>query len=180
MDKEPKLMHGPHDGVERATFRMPVPADELRQAKPNYWKAERLARNIQAEGEAINENMIKAFKNDEDIHKQAASNVFNIPIDEVTKEQRSHAKAVNFGIVYGISDFGLGEQIGVSRKKAKEYMELLSSLDPQEDAGTIKAINDIVAEEKKHIIILQKILVAYDCVKPDMDGMPGHGKPNGK
>ena len=48
--------------------------------------------------------------------------IFNIPIDEVTKEQRSHAKAVNFGIVYGISDFGLGEQIGVSRKKAKEYI----------------------------------------------------------
>ena len=69
------------------------------------------------------ENMIHAFKQNEDIHKQAASKVFNIPIDEVTKEERSRAKAVNFGIVYGISEFGLGEQIGVSRKEAKNYIE---------------------------------------------------------
>jgi len=69
------------------------------------------------------ENMIKAFKADEDIHAQAASKVLNIPIEEVTKEQRSEAKAINFGIVYGISDFGLGEQLGISRKKAKEYIE---------------------------------------------------------
>ena len=68
-------------------------------------------------------NMIEAFNNDEDIHTQAASKVFNTPIEQVTKEQRSNAKAVNFGIVYGISDFGLGEQLGVSRKKAKEYIE---------------------------------------------------------
>jgi len=68
-------------------------------------------------------NMIEAFNNNEDIHAQAASKVFNTPIEEVTKEQRSNAKAVNFGIVYGISDFGLGEQLGVSRKKAKEYIE---------------------------------------------------------
>ena len=53
----------------------------------------------------------------------AASKVFNIPIDEVTKEQRSNAKAVNFGIVYGISDFGLGEQLHISRKKAKQYID---------------------------------------------------------
>jgi len=68
-------------------------------------------------------NMIEAFNKNEDIHTQAASKVFNTPIEEVTKEQRSNAKAVNFGIVYGISDFGLGEQLGVPRKKAKEYIE---------------------------------------------------------
>ena len=68
-------------------------------------------------------HMIEAFKNGEDIHKQAASKVFGIPQEEVTKEQRSSAKAVNFGIVYGISDFGLGTQLGISRKKAKEYIE---------------------------------------------------------
>ena len=69
------------------------------------------------------ENMIDAFNNDEDIHSQAASKVFNIPLQEVTKEQRSQAKAVNFGIVYGISDFGLAEQLGISRKLAKTYIE---------------------------------------------------------
>ena len=69
------------------------------------------------------ENMIEAFKEGKDIHKQAASKVFKTPIEEVTKEQRSNAKAVNFGIVYGISDFGLGEQLGIGRKKAKQYIE---------------------------------------------------------
>ena len=69
------------------------------------------------------EHMIEAFENGEDIHKQAASKVFGIPVEEVTKEQRSSAKAVNFGIVYGISEFGLGEQLGISRSKAKEYIE---------------------------------------------------------
>ena len=67
--------------------------------------------------------MINAFKNDEDIHRQVASQVFGVPMEEVTKEQRSAAKAVNFGIVYGISDFGLAEQLGIGRKKAKQYIE---------------------------------------------------------
>ena len=69
------------------------------------------------------EHMIEAFNNDEDIHKQVASKVFGIPTEEVTKEQRSRAKAVNFGIVYGITDFGLAEQIGITRKEAKQYIE---------------------------------------------------------
>ena len=68
-------------------------------------------------------HMIEAFKNGEDIHKQAASKVFGVPIEEVTKQQRSEAKAVNFGIVYGISDFGLGGQLSISRKKAKVYID---------------------------------------------------------
>lgn len=69
------------------------------------------------------EIMIDNFNNDEDIHAQAASRVFGIPIEEVTKELRSKAKAVNFGIVYGISDFGLAGQIHSSRKEAKQYIE---------------------------------------------------------
>ena len=69
------------------------------------------------------ENMIEAFNNGEDIHKQAASKVFGVPMDEVTKEQRSNAKAVNFGIVYGISEYGLGMQLGIPQKKAKNYIE---------------------------------------------------------
>lgn len=68
------------------------------------------------------DNMIYAFKHGEDIHRQAASKVFNIPMEDITKEQRSSAKAVNFGIVYGISDYGLANQIGVSNKQAKEYI----------------------------------------------------------
>jgi len=72
---------------------------------------------------SCDENMIYAFNNDEDIHRQTASKVFNIPFEEVTGKQRSDAKAVNFGIVYGISDFGLGEQLGIGRKQAKEYIE---------------------------------------------------------
>ncbi len=72
---------------------------------------------------ANDSNMINAFKNDEDIHREVAARVFNVPFEEVTKEQRSRAKAVNFGIVYGITDFGLAEQIGVTRKEAKVYIE---------------------------------------------------------
>ena len=68
-------------------------------------------------------NMVKAFMEDEDIHKQAASKVFEVPLDQVTKEQRTSAKAVNFGIVYGISDFGLAEQLGISKKQAKKYID---------------------------------------------------------
>ena len=89
--------------------------------------------------------MIDAFKKDEDIHRQVASQVFGVPIDEVTKEQRSHAKAVNFGIVYGISDFGLGEQIGVSRKVAKAYIdEYLNKY-----SGIKKFMEDIVEKAKE-------------------------------
>ena len=68
-------------------------------------------------------HMIEAFVHGEDIHKQAASKVLHKPIEEITKEERSSAKAVNFGIVYGISDFGLAEQLGISKKAAKSYIE---------------------------------------------------------
>ena len=69
------------------------------------------------------EIMVDNFINDEDIHAQAASRVFGVPLEKVTKELRSKAKAVNFGIVYGISDFGLAGQIHSSRKEAKQYIE---------------------------------------------------------
>ncbi len=71
---------------------------------------------------ANDKNMIKAFAQDEDIHREVASKVFNVPLEKVTKEQRTKAKAVNFGIVYGITDFGLAEQIGTTKQEAKEYI----------------------------------------------------------
>ena len=71
---------------------------------------------------AGDKNMIDAFKNGEDIHTKTASEVFGVPASEVTKEMRSRAKAVNFGIVYGISDYGLAKNTGTSRKEAKEYI----------------------------------------------------------
>ena len=91
------------------------------------------------------ENMMNAFKNGEDIHKQAASKVLGIPLEEVTKQQRSHAKAVNFGIVYGISDFGLAGQLGISKKEAKQYIE--SYLEKY--SGIKKFMEDIVEKAKQ-------------------------------
>jgi DNA polymerase-1 len=69
------------------------------------------------------ENMIEAFKNGEDIHASTAAKVFNVPLDEVTREQRSNAKTVNFGIVYGVSAFGLSNQTDLSRSEAKELID---------------------------------------------------------
>ena len=91
------------------------------------------------------ENMMNAFKNGEDIHKKAASKVLGIPLEEVTKQQRSHAKAVNFGIVYGISDFGLAGQLGISKKEAKQYIE--SYLEKY--SGIKKFMEDIVEKAKQ-------------------------------
>ncbi|WP_370407545.1 DNA polymerase I [Tenacibaculum dicentrarchi] len=69
------------------------------------------------------ETMIEAFKNGEDIHASTASKVFNVPLNEVTREQRSNAKTVNFGIVYGVSAFGLSNQTDLSRKEAKALID---------------------------------------------------------
>ncbi len=91
------------------------------------------------------EHMIEAFNNNEDIHKQVASKVFDVPMEEVTKEQRSKAKAVNFGIVYGISDFGLSSQIDVSKKEAKQYIEQYL----EKYSGIKKFMDNIVEETKK-------------------------------
>lgn len=68
------------------------------------------------------EELINAYKNNQDIHRITASKVFNTPFEEVTPLQRRNAKAVNFGIVYGISSFGLAEDLSISRSEAKEYI----------------------------------------------------------
>ncbi|MDC6387363.1 DNA polymerase I [Maribacter sp. PR1] len=69
------------------------------------------------------DTMIEAFKNGEDIHASTASKVFNVPIEEVTREQRSNAKTVNFGIIYGVSAFGLSNQTDLSRAASKELID---------------------------------------------------------
>ena len=69
------------------------------------------------------ENMISAFHNGEDIHASTAAKVFNVALDEVTREQRSNAKTVNFGIIYGVSAFGLSNQTNLSRGEAKELID---------------------------------------------------------
>ena len=68
-------------------------------------------------------NMIEAFQQGEDIHKATASKVFNVPLADVTKDMRSKAKAVNFGIIYGQGPFGLAQQLGISRTEAKNIIE---------------------------------------------------------
>lgn len=69
------------------------------------------------------ENMIEAFKHNEDIHTKTASQVFNVKMEDVTSQLRAAAKAVNFGIIYGKSDFGLADDLNIPLKKAKEYIE---------------------------------------------------------
>lgn len=69
------------------------------------------------------DTMIEAFKNGEDIHASTASKVFNVPLEEVTREQRSNAKTVNFGIIYGVSAFGLSNQTDLSRSESKDLID---------------------------------------------------------
>lgn len=69
------------------------------------------------------QNMLEAFRSGQDIHASTAAKVYNIALEEVTREQRSHAKMVNFGIIYGISAFGLSQRLGISRKEAKQIID---------------------------------------------------------
>lgn len=88
------------------------------------------------------ENFIDAFKRGQDIHARTAAEVFGIPLDEVTPELRRHAKAVNFGIVYGISDFGLARNLHISRKEAGDYISRYFTRYP----GVRAFMDKIVAE----------------------------------
>lgn len=91
------------------------------------------------------EHMKDAFMNDEDIHTRTAAQVFSVTQDEVTHEMRSSAKAVNFGIVYGISDFGLAKQLGIPRFKAAEYIDRYLS----EFSGVREYMHSSVEQAKK-------------------------------
>ena len=100
------------------------------------------------------ETMIEAFKNGEDIHASTASKVFGVPIAEVTREQRSNAKTVNFGIIYGVSAFGLSNQTDLSRGEAKELIDtyyetypklkdyMSAQVDFARDHGYVKTVLD--------------------------------------
>ncbi len=76
-------------------------------------------------------NMMESFKKGEDIHRSTAAKVFGVPLEEVTKEQRSHAKTVNFGIIYGVSAFGLSNQTSLSRAESKELIDAYYATYPE-------------------------------------------------
>lgn len=92
------------------------------------------------------EILIETFKEGIDIHSRTASEIFQIPLSEVNSDYRQRAKAVNFGIIYGISDFGLARDTGVSRKEAKKYIEEYLGSYP----GVKQYMEDIVQFGKKH------------------------------
>ncbi|MFH5835409.1 DNA polymerase I [Proteiniclasticum sp. C24MP] len=91
------------------------------------------------------EKMIEAYNGDIDIHTKTASEVFGVPFEEVSYALRSSAKAVNFGIIYGMSDFSLSQDLGISRKEAKEYMEIYFSRYPK----VKEYLDNIVLEAKE-------------------------------
>ena len=94
---------------------------------------------------AQDQAMIEAFKNGKDIHAATAAKVYGVNIEDVTSQMRSSCKAVNFGIVYGISDFALAEDLGISRKQAGEFIK--SYLETY--TGVNKYMNDIKASAKE-------------------------------
>ncbi len=93
---------------------------------------------------ADDEKLIEAFQNGQDIHRTTASHVFGVPFDEVTDLQRRNAKAVNFGIVYGISAFGLAQDLNIGRKEAQDFIDKYFETYPK-----IKAFLDNTVEQAK-------------------------------
>jgi DNA polymerase-1 len=88
------------------------------------------------------EGMIRAFCSGEDIHRRTASEVFGVPFEDVTGEQRSAAKAVNFGIVYGISDFGLARNLSIPVRQAGEYIRMYFERYPGVKAYLEQSVED--------------------------------------
>jgi DNA polymerase-1 len=101
---------------------------------------------------AGDENMIDAFKHHSDIHTKTASEVFKVPIDEVTPLMRSRAKAVNFGIVYGISAFSLAEDLKISKKEAEEYMAIYLERYPKIKEYLENVVKE--AQEKGYVLTI--------------------------
>src|SRR5699024_916508 len=94
---------------------------------------------------AGDEKLVEAFTNNLDIHTQTAMDVFHVEREEVTANMRRQAKAVNFGIVYGISDYGLSQSLGITRKEAKQFIERYFESYPD-----VKAYMDDIVQEAKH------------------------------
>lgn len=92
------------------------------------------------------DHLIQAYKDARDIHRMTASQVFHIPFDDVTDLERRNAKAVNFGIVYGISSFGLSQNISITRKEAAKYIDSYFETYP----GIKRFLNDAVSQAKEH------------------------------
>ena len=117
---EPNLQNIPARTAEGREIRKAfVPEDGFVFVDADYSQIElRVMASISEDSQ-----LIEAFNSSKDVHSITASQVFGVPENEVTPELRRRAKAVNFGIIYGISSFGLGEDLGISRAEAKEYIE---------------------------------------------------------
>ena len=98
------------------------------------------------------ENLIQAYREAQDIHRLTASQVFHVPFDEVTSLQRRNAKAVNFGIVYGISSFGLSQDLSITRKEAAEYIEKYFETYPKIKEFLDRSVED--AKEKGYAVTM--------------------------
>ena len=140
---EPNLQNIPVRGeLGRSLRRIFIPADGRLFLASDYSQIElRIMAHM-----ADDPSMIEAFVNGEDIHTRTASEIFGVPIGEVDSDLRSKAKAVNFGIIYGISDFGLARNTGVSRAEARSFIDMYFSRYPRVkefmDAAIEKARKD--------------------------------------
>ncbi len=138
---EPNLQNIPARSSEGREIRKAfVPEEGFTFVDADYSQIELRVMASISEDEAL----IGAFKEAKDIHAITASQVFDVPLEEVTPELRRNAKAVNFGIIYGISSFGLGEDLGISRSEAKEYIDKYF-----ETYSKIKTYLDTKVEEAK-------------------------------
>lgn len=98
------------------------------------------------------ENLLESFELDQDIHRRTASEIFEVPMEEVTPSMRNNAKAVNFGIIYGISDFGLAENLKISRYEAKKYIDSYLKKYSSVEKYMQEAVK--IAKEKGYVITL--------------------------
>ena len=90
------------------------------------------------------QNLIGSFIRKEDIHARTASEIFGVPLEEVTREQRSHAKAINFGLIYGKQAFSLGKELGIGRQQAQNYIDMYFARYPK-----VQAYMEGIVEEAK-------------------------------